>query len=128
MAFSKAREAGDRRAAIDSHPNKLILQPESLKPRPELVKLRPKFRTERGLSQDKIAEDASLYRTYVSGIERGVRNPGIKVVIRVALCGRSSADTALHFPQNIQHAEICKASHESSTSKVARVSEKARRG
>lgn len=43
-----------------------------------------KVRTERGLSQDKLAEQANLDRTYVSGIERGVRNPGIKVVIRLA--------------------------------------------
>jgi transcriptional regulator with XRE-family HTH domain len=43
-----------------------------------------KFRTERGLSQDKLAEVATLDRTYLSGIERGVRNPGIKVVIRLA--------------------------------------------
>ena len=42
------------------------------------------FRTERGLSQDKLAEEASLDRTNVSGIERGVRNPGIEVVIRLA--------------------------------------------
>lgn len=31
-----------------------------------------------------LAEQASLDRSYVSGIERGVRNPGIKVVIRLA--------------------------------------------
>ena len=43
-----------------------------------------KVRTERGLSQNKLAEKANLDRTYVSGIERGVRNPGIKVVIRLA--------------------------------------------
>jgi transcriptional regulator with XRE-family HTH domain len=43
-----------------------------------------KFRNERGFSQDKLAEGASLDRTYLSGIERGVRNPGIKVVINVA--------------------------------------------
>ena len=43
-----------------------------------------KVRSERGLSQDKLAEQANLDRTYVSGIERGVRNPGIKVVIRLA--------------------------------------------
>jgi transcriptional regulator with XRE-family HTH domain len=42
------------------------------------------FRTERGFSQDKLAEVATLDRTYLSGIERGVRNPGIKVVIRLA--------------------------------------------
>ena len=43
-----------------------------------------KFRTDRGFSQDKLAEGADLDRTYVSGIERGVRNPGIKVVIKLA--------------------------------------------
>jgi transcriptional regulator with XRE-family HTH domain len=39
-----------------------------------------RIRTERGFSQDKLAEKADLDRTYVSGIERGVRNPGIKSV------------------------------------------------
>ena len=43
-----------------------------------------RIRAERGFSQDKLAEKADLDRTYLSGIERGVRNPGIKVVIRVA--------------------------------------------
>jgi transcriptional regulator with XRE-family HTH domain len=37
-----------------------------------------KVRAERGLSQDKLAEQANLDRTYVSGIERGVRNPESK--------------------------------------------------
>jgi transcriptional regulator with XRE-family HTH domain len=43
-----------------------------------------RFRNERGLSQDTLAEKADLDRTYVSGIERGVRNPGIKSVLRIA--------------------------------------------
>jgi len=34
-----------------------------------------RIRSQRGLSQDKLAEEAELDRTYVSGIERGVRNP-----------------------------------------------------
>lgn len=42
------------------------------------------FRNKRGFSQDKLAEGANLDRTYLSGIERGVRNPGIKVVIKLA--------------------------------------------
>lgn len=42
------------------------------------------FRDKAGLSQDKLAEKADLDRTYLSGIERGVRNPGIKVVIRLS--------------------------------------------
>ena len=43
-----------------------------------------RIRDEKELSQDKLAEKADLDRTYLSGIERGVRNPGIKVVIRLA--------------------------------------------
>ena len=43
-----------------------------------------RIRSQRGFSQDKLAEKANLDRTYVSGIERGVRNPGIKAVIRIA--------------------------------------------
>ena len=43
-----------------------------------------RIRDERGFSQDQLAEQADLDRTYLSGIERGVRNPGIKVVIRLA--------------------------------------------
>jgi transcriptional regulator with XRE-family HTH domain len=43
-----------------------------------------RIRTEKEFSQDKLAEKADLDRTYLSGIERGVRNPGIKVVIRIA--------------------------------------------
>lgn len=36
------------------------------------------------LSQEKLAEKADLDRTYLSDIERGVRNPGIKNVARLA--------------------------------------------
>jgi transcriptional regulator with XRE-family HTH domain len=43
-----------------------------------------RIRDAHGFSQDKLAEKADLDRTYVSGIERGVRNPGIKTVIRIA--------------------------------------------
>ncbi len=43
-----------------------------------------RIRDARGFSQDKLAGKADLDRTYLSGIERGVRNPGIKVVISLA--------------------------------------------
>lgn len=51
-----------------------------------------RLRTEAGFSQDKLAEKADLDRTYLSGIERGVRNPGIKVVIRLARALEVSLD------------------------------------
>lgn len=51
-----------------------------------------RFRDEAGISQDKLAEKADIDRTYLSGIERGVRNPGIKVVIRLARALRVTVD------------------------------------
>jgi transcriptional regulator with XRE-family HTH domain len=37
-----------------------------------------------GLSQLKAAEKANLDPTYISGIERGVRNPSLLSIVRVA--------------------------------------------
>jgi transcriptional regulator with XRE-family HTH domain len=51
-----------------------------------------RLRSVAALTQDKLAEKAELDRTYLSGIERGVRNPGIKVVIRIARALRVSLD------------------------------------
>ena len=54
-----------------------------------------RLRSEREFSQDKLAEKADLDRTYLSGIERGVRNPGIKTVIRIARA--LNVSRAIHF-------------------------------
>ena len=43
-----------------------------------------KIRRAKALSQEALAEKADLDRTYLSDIERGVRNPGIKNVTRIA--------------------------------------------
>ena len=43
-----------------------------------------KRRIERGLSQEKLAELASLNRTYVGAIERGERNISLKNIKRIA--------------------------------------------
>jgi transcriptional regulator with XRE-family HTH domain len=43
-----------------------------------------RIRNDKGWSQDKLAEKADIDRTYLSGIERGVRNPGVRVVIKLA--------------------------------------------
>ena len=42
------------------------------------------IRTERFLSQEQLAERAHLDQTYLSGIERGVRNPTLRVISRIA--------------------------------------------
>ncbi len=43
-----------------------------------------RLRKERGWSQEALADEAGLDRTYISGIERVVKNPTVTVVDRVA--------------------------------------------
>lgn len=41
-------------------------------------------REAKGLSQEQLAFEADLHRTYVSGVERGVRNPTVLMVAKLA--------------------------------------------
>jgi transcriptional regulator with XRE-family HTH domain len=42
------------------------------------------FRKESGLSQEGLAFECGLHRTYVSGVERGIRNPTVLVLEKIA--------------------------------------------
>jgi transcriptional regulator with XRE-family HTH domain len=42
------------------------------------------LRKDKGLSQEALAERAGLHWTYVSGVERGLRTPGLDVIGRLA--------------------------------------------
>ena len=42
------------------------------------------FRTHLGISQEELAFRSGLHRTYVSGVERGIRNPTVVIVGRLA--------------------------------------------
>ena len=42
------------------------------------------LRRERGLSQEKLAEGVGVHMTYISGIERGERNPSLVNIGRIA--------------------------------------------
>ncbi len=41
-------------------------------------------RHDKGWSQEELADRAQLHRTYISGVERGVRNPTVTVVDKIA--------------------------------------------
>ncbi|HSW79197.1 MAG TPA: helix-turn-helix transcriptional regulator [Candidatus Saccharimonadales bacterium] len=50
----------------------------------KLGKAIKKLRLDANLTQEKLGEMTSLDRTYISGIERGVRNPSIKNIDKLA--------------------------------------------
>jgi len=43
-----------------------------------------RLRREKGWSQEDLALESGVHRTYVSGLERGIRNPTITVVQKLA--------------------------------------------
>ena len=42
------------------------------------------LRHQKGWSQEELAHQSGLHRTYVSGVERGVRNPTLSILDKIA--------------------------------------------
>lgn len=55
------------------------------------------LRLESELSQEQLGELTGLDRTYISGIERGVRNPSIKNIEKVAKALKVSVSNLIDF-------------------------------
>jgi transcriptional regulator with XRE-family HTH domain len=43
-----------------------------------------RLRRQKGLSQEELADLANIHQTYLSGVERGKRNPTVTVLQRIA--------------------------------------------
>jgi transcriptional regulator with XRE-family HTH domain len=55
-----------------------------------------RLRRERGLSQEELADRASVHQTYLSGVERGKRNPSIAVLQRIAAALDADIEDLVH--------------------------------
>lgn len=53
-------------------------------PRKTFGKKIRKLREDQHLSQEGLAEITGLHRTYISGIERGIRNPTLVIITKFA--------------------------------------------
>lgn len=54
-----------------------------------------RLRKERGMSQEDLAFESGLHRTYISGIERGVRNVGLDNIGVIAAALKVTPDELL---------------------------------
>jgi transcriptional regulator with XRE-family HTH domain len=60
-----------------------------------------KLREEQGYSQESFADHCGLHRTYISGIERGVRNPTVVIVDKIAKALKVPAGQLLDEPRAV---------------------------
>lgn len=60
------------------------------------------LRTEKGLSQERLALESGYHRTYVGILERGMQNPTLRTITRLAkVLGVSAAKVVERFEQKM---------------------------
>ncbi len=61
------------------------------------------WRRSRNLSQEELGQLTGLDRTYISGLERGKRNPTLKVIVHIAVCLGITASVLLDGLEEMAH-------------------------
>ena len=61
-----------------------VTQKKHLEPRVAFGEAVRKFRREKGISQEALADLAGIHRTYIGDVERGVRNLSLLNIVRIA--------------------------------------------
>lgn len=54
-----------------------------------------KIRRDKGWSQEELAFECGLHRTYISGVERGIRNPTVTALAKIATALKVEASALL---------------------------------
>ncbi|MFD2237684.1 helix-turn-helix domain-containing protein [Aureimonas populi] len=57
-------------------------------------------RKELGVSQEALALETEIDRTYISGIERALRNPSLTLIVKLAECLKSTPGALLTPPRD----------------------------
>jgi transcriptional regulator with XRE-family HTH domain len=57
------------------------------------------LRSQKGWSQERLAEEARMHRTYLGGIETARRNPSLRNIIRIALALDVSVGALFQEPE-----------------------------
>jgi transcriptional regulator with XRE-family HTH domain len=60
-------------------------------------KVLQELRTHKGLSQEELADSCGLHRTYISLMERGLRNPSLNTIFSIAEALSTPASTIVRF-------------------------------
>lgn len=64
------------------------------------------IRLERGLTQEELAESAGFHRTYAGNIERGLENPTIEAVAKMADVLDVPVQTLFQFDEQGNQSEV----------------------
>jgi len=67
-----------------------------------------RLRSERNITQEDFATDSGFDRGYISGVERGVRNPSVLVLDRIAKALQVDVGELFDQEGAVQYSDLCR--------------------
>ncbi len=65
-----------------------------------------RLRLEKGFSQEALAFEAGIHRTYVSQLERGLKSPSLKTIQKIAIVLNITLSKLMALVENEMNAEL----------------------
>ena len=60
-----------------------------------------RYRTEKGISQEKLAHECDLHRTYISMLERGLKSPSLNTIAALARALKTPAHELVRATEHL---------------------------